>query len=300
MNLKKALFAAVLLLSVLSIAVAFDSEDYKLFDLNDRLVALKGKTATFYNVLQIKPDAKPSEIGKAYRKISLGIHPDKNPSEEDRKLYELLTSIASTLKDSEERERYDRYLQKGFPTWRGTGYYYNHWKPGFVTLSLLAISGISIVQYITKVYYYYQEVSFRKQELQRLEGLSYTQMKKHLSKMGTDTKGLNKKDFKKGLSAVQAAQASTQSGATFDHITKVDFPSIRDTALVQLPLYVLAKVGVKLGGDESAAGSVAGAATTATDSPADMADNKGKADEFIEARRRRNKSSAPADEPSSL
>jgi hypothetical protein len=50
--------------------------------------------------------------------------------------------IANILKGAE-RERYDHFLRNGFPTWRGTGYYYQRFRPGLasVLLGVLIVMG---------------------------------------------------------------------------------------------------------------------------------------------------------------
>lgn len=42
------------------------------------------KETQFYDVLGVKPSAAPDEIRRAYRRLALRYHPDKNPSEGDR------------------------------------------------------------------------------------------------------------------------------------------------------------------------------------------------------------------------
>ena len=39
----------------------------------------------FYAILNIKKNASPSDIKKAYRKLSLQYHPDKNPDDDSAK-----------------------------------------------------------------------------------------------------------------------------------------------------------------------------------------------------------------------
>ncbi|CAG8781282.1 1731_t:CDS:2, partial [Racocetra persica] len=104
--------------------------DHEIFDLVDQLTGFEGEDATFYSLLGVEPTASVKEIGKAHRKLSLALHPDKNPDERSRKLYALLGSITTILRNPESRERYHFFLRNGVPKWRGTGWYYNRYRPG--------------------------------------------------------------------------------------------------------------------------------------------------------------------------
>ncbi|CAG8559263.1 6544_t:CDS:2, partial [Scutellospora calospora] len=120
----------LLILSILPIAQAWDSVDHEIFDIVDRLTSFEGDNATFYSLLGVEPTATEKDIGTAYRKLSLALHPDKNPGEHGKEMFILLGSITKILRNPEYRERYNFFLKNGIPKWRGTGWYYNRYRPG--------------------------------------------------------------------------------------------------------------------------------------------------------------------------
>ncbi|MBN3318787.1 DNJC1 protein, partial [Atractosteus spatula] len=69
-------------------------------------------------------DASPGDIKKAYRKLSLILHPDKNKDENAETQFTQLVAIYEVLKDEERRQRYDDILVNGLPDWRQPVFYY--------------------------------------------------------------------------------------------------------------------------------------------------------------------------------
>lgn len=129
---------------------------------------------TFYQYLEIAPSASQDEIGKAYKKKSKLLHPDKVRqqilAERTKEAKEkgnkskvkppTKSELKAAVKSASERQarlgivadvlrgpgraRYDHFLSNGFPLWKGTDYYYNRYRPGFGTVlvgCLLVLGG---------------------------------------------------------------------------------------------------------------------------------------------------------------
>ncbi len=80
--------------------------------------------ADFYAVLGVARDAPDDEIKKAYRKLAMTHHPDRNNgSKEAEERFKSLTEAYDVLRDPQKRAAYDRYGEAGL---RGGGGGFHH------------------------------------------------------------------------------------------------------------------------------------------------------------------------------
>ncbi|KAJ5485034.1 J domain-containing protein [Penicillium diatomitis] len=63
----------------------------------------------FYEILAIEKTATDSEIKKAYRKLSLLTHPDKNSYDGADEAFKMVSRAFQILSDSDKKSRYDRF-----------------------------------------------------------------------------------------------------------------------------------------------------------------------------------------------
>jgi molecular chaperone DnaJ len=68
----------------------------------------------YYEVLGVSRTASESELKKAYRKLALRYHPDKNlNNKEAEEKFKEAAEAYEVLSDPEKRARYDRYGHAG-------------------------------------------------------------------------------------------------------------------------------------------------------------------------------------------
>ncbi|OLN97003.1 putative J domain-containing protein C2E1P5.03 [Colletotrichum chlorophyti] len=155
------------LLALSPLTAAWSKEDREIFRIRDEIKAHEANPdMTFYDLLGVKNSASIDDITKAYRKISRSLHPDKvrqqliaerakakknkktpgvnvskPPTQKEVKAAVKIASerqarlgLVRNILSGPERDRYDHFLKNGFPTWKGTNYYYNRYRPGLGTV----------------------------------------------------------------------------------------------------------------------------------------------------------------------
>ncbi|DAZ98475.1 TPA: hypothetical protein N0F65_004912 [Lagenidium giganteum] len=74
----------------------------------------------YYRILGVSRDASQAEIKRAFRKLSLLHHPDKNPGDEEaQKKFAEVASAYDVLSDEEKKVKYDRYGEEGLQSGGG-------------------------------------------------------------------------------------------------------------------------------------------------------------------------------------
>ncbi|HER42885.1 MAG TPA: molecular chaperone DnaJ, partial [Candidatus Eisenbacteria bacterium] len=76
----------------------------------------------YYEVLGVERGASTDDIKKAYRKLALKYHPDKNPGNHDaEEMFKEATEAYEVLRDKEKRAQYDQFGHAGVGGAGGAG-----------------------------------------------------------------------------------------------------------------------------------------------------------------------------------
>lgn len=80
-----------------------------------------------YHILGVSETASDDEIKKAYKKLAVRWHPDKNQDnrEEAERRFKEISHAFSVLKDKQQRQEYDAMRKGGFSTGGGGGRFHN-------------------------------------------------------------------------------------------------------------------------------------------------------------------------------
>jgi molecular chaperone DnaJ len=77
----------------------------------------------FYVLLGVSREASETDIKKAYRKLAMEYHPDRNPASDAEARFKEITEAYEVLRDPQKRSAYDRYGKAGLG---GGGFGFHH------------------------------------------------------------------------------------------------------------------------------------------------------------------------------
>jgi molecular chaperone DnaJ len=78
----------------------------------------------FYALLGVPRECSEAEIKKAYRKLAMEYHPDRNPSSGAEAKFKEITEAYEVLRDPQKRAAYDRYGKAGVGGQAGFGFHH--------------------------------------------------------------------------------------------------------------------------------------------------------------------------------
>ncbi|XP_076757969.1 dnaJ homolog subfamily C member 1 isoform X2 [Xylocopa sonorina] len=186
---------------------AWDNDELEVFDVVEEV------NQNFYEVLGVPQAANASEIKKAFRRLSLQLHPDKNPAEDAEQQFRKLVAVYDVLKDPGKRQRYNNVLVNGLPNWRSAVYYYRHVrKMGLLELGIILFLLITIGQYVVAWAAYFEK------------RYTYEQV------LGSKLQKMQKKNKKGKMDVPDLA----------DILERIPTPTIWNTLPFQLPRWVIA------------------------------------------------------------
>lgn len=93
--------------------------------LHSVLGAIGAASQSYYELLQVSKGATAQDARRQFRKLSVKLHPDKNPSADTpagRKAYQLIQTANDWLSDEDKRQLYDLYGEWGLSNDRDRGH----------------------------------------------------------------------------------------------------------------------------------------------------------------------------------
>ncbi|KAI8122676.1 hypothetical protein FF38_01084 [Lucilia cuprina] len=178
----------------------WDTEELEIFDLVEEI------NKNFYEFMGISQNATNNEIKRAFRGLSIQLHPDKNPAEDANIQFRNLVSIYEVLKDTSKREKYDKVLRDGLPNWKSALYYYRRMrKIGLYEGAAILFLIITVGQYLF-AWAAYLEKKYTAEQV-----------------LGSKLKKLQKKNKNIDMETI---------------LSEIPSPSLKNTLPVQIPMFI--------------------------------------------------------------
>ena len=115
--MKLFIYSVLLLATLAGNAGAWASAELEIFDLVQEI------NTNFNEFMYIGQDATNTVIKRAFRNLSIILHPDKNSAEDANIQFRNLVSIYEVLKDRSKREKHKKVLKESLPNWKSAWYY---------------------------------------------------------------------------------------------------------------------------------------------------------------------------------
>jgi len=76
-------------------------------------IIMSSSSSTYYDKLELKKDATKTDVKKAYRRLALKYHPDKNSEPTAAEKFREVSEAYEVLSDADQRRDYDQMLRRG-------------------------------------------------------------------------------------------------------------------------------------------------------------------------------------------
>jgi len=178
----------------------------------------------YYDALGVQQDATHDLIRKAWRKLALIHHPDKNPDPANVEFFTKLKRAYEVLSDEASRKDYDRLLIQGIP-WQDKYYgrYAHKYGAPDHDVRYVIFSLIILITIIKQLYFYY-----RYQQLQVLAKRDY------LKRQARENKA---KGIKKKKKLILDDEDEDISGVPEIPIVGAEKPTWKDLFIVELVFF---------------------------------------------------------------
>lgn len=196
-----------------------------------------------YDVLGVSRDVSLNVLKRAYRKLAIKYHPDRNKDPDAVEKFQLIATAYEILKDEDQRRDYDYMLDNPEEAYYHYYRYYKHRMTPKVDVRIVlavSITVISLLQYLHKIHRYDEAVKyamqnprFRNQALQIIhqEGLLENNKSKSKNKKSKEER---KKEEERVLKEIVENSIDIKGGYSK--------PTYQDLLWVQLllaPYYIL-------------------------------------------------------------